>query len=299
TLRGNDFTGPIPFINALAALQVVDLGDNALTGEIPPALDRLRFLEQLLLDGNQLTGAVPPALANVTTLTRLLLHDNFFDALPVLTTLPALNTVNVARNRLTFEDIEPNITLAGGAIAYAPQDTVATSLARTATTVTFSVSVGGANNRYQWFRDGEAVDGATADTLAVDAAMPVAAYHCEITNTVATLLTLVSRPVRSDAVAPGLDEAPEAAPASFALHANYPNPFNPSTQMAFDVAAPSRVRLTVYDLLGRAVATLVDGAMPAGRHQAVFDAAGLPSGLYLYRIEMGDFRAARTMLLVK
>ena len=161
------------------------------------------------------------------------------------------------------------------------------------------MTVGGANNQYQWFREDVAVDGATTDTLAVDAATPVAAYHCEITNTVATALTLISRPLRSDAIPTGLDAEPEAVPISFALYPNYPNPFNRSTGVAFDVAAPARVRLTVYDLLGRSVATLVDGWMPAGRQQIVFDAADLPSGLYVYQIEMGNFRAARMMLLVK
>ena len=78
-------------------------------------------------------------------LQRLGLDSNHFDTLPDLTTLTALDTVSVAHNRLTFEDLEPNVALAGGAIAYAPQDTVATLLARTATTVTFLVVVFGTN----------------------------------------------------------------------------------------------------------------------------------------------------------
>ena len=59
------------------------------------------------------------------------------------------------------------------------------------------------------------------------------------------------------------------------------------------------MRLTVYDVLGREVAVLVDERLPAGRHEAVFEASGLPSGMYLYQLKTGRTVFARTMLLVK
>ena len=88
-------------------------------------------------------------------------------------------------------------------------------------------------------------------------------------------------------------------PGAFALAQNHPNPFNPTTQIAFTLPVSADVTLRVYDVQGRAVATLVDGPLGAGRHAATWDARGLPSGVYLYRIEAGRFSATRRLLLVK
>ena len=83
------------------------------------------------------------------------------------------------------------------------------------------------------------------------------------------------------------------------LTQNTPNPFNPSTTIRFALPSTERVRLTVYDVLGRKVARLVDGVLPAGTHEAVWHAKGVGSGLYVYRIEAGAHRAERMMMLVR
>ncbi len=88
-------------------------------------------------------------------------------------------------------------------------------------------------------------------------------------------------------------------PYGFALEQNFPNPFNPTTQLSFDLEAPMDVRLAVYDMLGREVAVLLDGLQPEGRSTVTFDAQELPSGLYLYRIETPRGSTARMMSLVK
>jgi len=88
-------------------------------------------------------------------------------------------------------------------------------------------------------------------------------------------------------------------PEQFVLEANYPNPFNPQTTIGFAVPQASSVRLVVYDVLGREVARLVEGTLPAGRHEAMFEATQLPSGVYLYRLEAGGFVQTRRMLLLK
>ena len=89
------------------------------------------------------------------------------------------------------------------------------------------------------------------------------------------------------------------APESFELDQNYPNPFNPSTRITYRLERSGRVRLAVYDVQGRHVRTLVDGSRPAGSHAESFDASGLPSGAYVYRIETSDGHRARTMILTK
>ncbi len=93
---------------------------------------------------------------------------------------------------------------------------------------------------------------------------------------------------------------PEERPETSRLHQNYPNPFNPVTTIRFDLAEDSRhIRLTVYDILGRQVAVLVNETLPAGTHTVSFDAAALASGVYLYRLETGKKNLHRTMMLVK
>ncbi len=88
-------------------------------------------------------------------------------------------------------------------------------------------------------------------------------------------------------------------PAHYLLSENYPNPFNPQTTITFGLPAPGPVKLAVFDLLGREVALLVDRALPAGMHTATFEADGLPSGLYLYRLDAASHSMVRTMTLLK
>jgi endo-1,4-beta-xylanase len=90
-----------------------------------------------------------------------------------------------------------------------------------------------------------------------------------------------------------------SAPASFALNQNYPNPFNPSTVISWQLPAASMVRLAVYDMLGREVALLVQERQSPGAHSVTWNASGLASGPYLYRLTAGRFVQSKTMLLVK
>jgi hypothetical protein len=83
------------------------------------------------------------------------------------------------------------------------------------------------------------------------------------------------------------------------LQQNYPNPFNPLTVVSFQLPAVSEVRLAVYDLLGREVATLVNERRAAGSHSVRFDASGLASGAYFYRLTAGNFVQTRKLMLVK
>jgi len=92
---------------------------------------------------------------------------------------------------------------------------------------------------------------------------------------------------------------PELHPSSFSLHPFRPNPFNPSTVARYEIRDASHVVLRVYDTAGRVVAALVDGWREAGSHEVTFDGSGLPSGIYLARLEAGGLTRTQKLILLK
>jgi len=88
-------------------------------------------------------------------------------------------------------------------------------------------------------------------------------------------------------------------PSRYALNQNYPNPFNPVTAITFDLPEYSKVTITVFDLLGKEVARLVDGPMNAGSHSIQFNGANLASGVYFYQIKAQHFTSVKKMILLK
>ena len=98
----------------------------------------------------------------------------------------------------------------------------------------------------------------------------------------------------------GIEDSKEnIIPEQFTLSQNYPNPFNPSTTIRFQVPNSSFVNLKVYDILGNEVATLVNEEKPAGSYVSVFNAAGLSSGIYFYKLTAGSFVETKKMILLK
>ena len=97
----------------------------------------------------------------------------------------------------------------------------------------------------------------------------------------------------------GVNGQPGDFPQVPALFQNYPNPFNPTTVVSYQLPVVSHVRLVVYDLLGREASTLVDERQAPGVYKVSFDASGLASGVYLYRISAGQFVQTRKMIFVK
>ena len=93
-------------------------------------------------------------------------------------------------------------------------------------------------------------------------------------------------------------------PAKFAVHENYPNPFNPTTNISFDLVEHSPTEVTVWNMLGQKVATLYSGELPAGRHTLTFEARSengnmLPSGVYIYKVAAGNKVDTKKMMLLK
>jgi hypothetical protein len=88
-------------------------------------------------------------------------------------------------------------------------------------------------------------------------------------------------------------------PNGYRLFVNYPNPFNPATNIKFSIPEKGFVILAVYDAAGRHVSTLVNSQLSPGTHEARFDAAGLSSGLYFYMITVNNFTDVKKMILIK
>ena len=136
---------------------------------------------------------------------------------------------------------------------------------------------------------------ATANMLAVDSLV--------ITDTLASRLYIFTKYPRITGVVSG----PLAETSGdFRLAQNYPNPFNPSTRIQYSLAKQSRVSLGIYDILGREVAILADGIREMGSHEAEWNAEGVPSGIYLYRLTgtpvddpSAAFTVARRLVLLR
>ena len=91
----------------------------------------------------------------------------------------------------------------------------------------------------------------------------------------------------------------EEIPIEYALQQNFPNPFNPTTTIKYSVPELSKVKLTLFNLLGEEIATLVIEEKVAGYYTVAFNAARLPSGIYFYRLQAGDFIQTKKMILMK
>ena len=96
-----------------------------------------------------------------------------------------------------------------------------------------------------------------------------------------------------------LEENPQNIPAVFKLYENYPNPFNPSTVISYQLPIGGNVTLKIYDILGNEMAKLVDEYKPAGTYEVTWYAENLPSGVYFYRLQAGSFIETKKMLLIK
>lgn len=107
------------------------------------------------------------------------------------------------------------------------------------------------------------------------------------------------RIISFDSTLVSVEEDLLALPSTFKLDQNFPNPFNPTTIIHFDLPVTGFVKGVVYDILGREVVTLLNDEMSAGSHQMGFNAVGLPSGVYIFRLQSGKYSSSIKMILMK
>ncbi|MFH2056445.1 MAG: T9SS type A sorting domain-containing protein [bacterium] len=172
-----------------------------------------------------------------------------------------------------------------------------------ALTLFLSGAAGAQNYQLDWLSinsGGEVAQTSASYGVGLTVAQAVAG-HCESANYQAYLGFW--HPLMASAVAVEQIETP-TLPTQFSLEQNYPNPFNPTTTIEFSIPRGGQVRIEVYNMLGQLVTLLSDGPLPAGLYRVVWDGRDIwgnqvASGVYLYRLQAGDYLATRKMLLLK
>lgn len=102
-----------------------------------------------------------------------------------------------------------------------------------------------------------------------------------------------------DTIDVGINQIGSEIPDKYSIYQNYPNPFNPTTKIKFDIAQKGFTNIKVFDILGREVSVLFSGELAPGKYETSFNATGLNSGVYFYRIQSGNYSEVKRMLLVK
>jgi len=264
-------TGEIPSeIGNLTNLTYLSLGINQLTGEIPSEIGNLTNLTNLSLGVNQLTGEIPSEIGNLTNLTSLDLHNNQLTGSipPEIGNLNNLEILNLKNNELTGT-IPPEIGNLTNLIALALQDNQLSGI----------------------IPDEICNQGANSPNLSNNQLCPPYPSCVFVGDQDTSGCGQVSI----------IDET---LPITYNLYNAYPNPFNPITTLRYDLPEDAVVNITIYDMMGRIVKTLVNSSQTAGYKSVQWNATNgrnepVSAGLYLYTIEAGKFRQTKKMVLLK
>jgi Leucine-rich repeat (LRR) protein len=200
-LSNNDFTGKIPSnLGNLANLQDLNLSDNQLSDSIPSSLGNLLNLKKLYLDRNRLTGKIPNSFQQLSVLTEFNFGSNDIDSLINLSSLPNLTLCDTRDNRLTFDDILPNLGKPYTLI-YAPQDTIFEEKTYNRSlgeplTIDLRIDSTLTSNVYKWFKNGTPMDMVIRSNKLIFNRLSrndVGIYTCEVRDSLAPNLVLYSR----------------------------------------------------------------------------------------------------------
>lgn len=97
----------------------------------------------------------------------------------------------------------------------------------------------------------------------------------------------------------GIKKIESKIPGGFKLYQNYPNPFNPKTNMKFDLLKSGKTKLSIFDITGKEIITLLNSYIPSGKYEATFDASGFSSGIYFYKLETNNYSETKKMTIIK
>lgn len=299
-LSSNSLSGEIPReLGNLLQLQRLHLSDNSLTGELPRELGNLSQLQVLELGRNSLTGEIPSELGNLLELTHLFLDDNVF-------------TGRLPRSLMQLTNLE--FLFFGGQDLCAPGDDAFQMW------LSSIPHVGGPTCAGTHFTDSvtdhsfpraqpiapvvlpEATGGTPPINYMLTPILPTGLAFDEASRTLSGSPTVVTpatpytyRAIDANGSSDSLffsievysptSAERESLPEAFALQGNFPNPFRHTTQLLMDLPWPARVTVEVIDVMGRRVLTTPSVDLTSGWQRSVnLSMAGLPSGLYLYRV---------------
>jgi plastocyanin len=199
----------------------------------------------------------------------------FFIMLPVLNAYSVTWTVDA--NAMTFTPSTVNVTVG---------DTVKWQwISGTHTTTSTSVSAGALT----WSAP---LDIANTSFSYVVTQAGTYNYQCNFHAIFGMLGVIIANPI-------GIKPIGTVVPANYNLSQNFPNPFNPITNIKFDIPKSTIVKLVVYDMTGKQAALLFDGELSAGSYNVDWDASNFPSGVYFYRLSASDFSQAKKLVLAK
>lgn len=261
-LPGNKLSGTIPSaLGQLQGLQDLWLPDNDLSGSIPKELAELSDLKVLLLSKNNLTGPIPPELGQLSRLNALLLDLNKFSG-PIpheLGELQELLGLHVNDNQLTGP-VPPEL----GQLSKLES----LNLSNNALTGSLPRSLLKLENLNSFDFSGQ------------ELCAPQDSEFQEWLKKIAFVLGPTCVTVGTEDTNGG-----EVLPEKFAVHGNYPNPFQKTTHLAFDLPWQAHVRVEVVDVIGRLVLTVPEHRMEAGWEKSIpLNGESLPAGIYLYRL---------------
>ena len=285
-LPANELSGSIPHeLGQLMELETLILSFNLLTGSIPPELGQLSKLIVLSIELNELSGSIPPELGQLSELRFLSLTENqLTGAIPAeLSQLSKLAGLRLTTNQLTGP-IPPEL----GQLS----DLQTLGLNENQLTGTVPPELGQLSNLTELDLSNNALTGTLPRSLMqLDSLQFLAFSGQELCapedNDFQEWLQNVDFVIGPTCIAVAIEETSgrESLPEKFAVHSNYPNPFQETTQLTFDLPWQARVRVEVIDVTGRRVLSVPESDMTAGWSKNIeLDGATLPAGLYLYRV---------------
>ena len=245
------------------------------------------FTNNLVKDGNSLgasdgVGAIvsmlPPSDSGATQ-TAVIKNNNIFWTESLVSSFPDTVLAPVAYDSLVNSYIEANGTVNTNISEYldftdGPDVSTPTMLA--------------------FWAAGDPVDFDMEGSVDFDFTYPTTAvsYTAGTSGQPMGALTWFDMPV-------GVEDEISQLPLSYKLFNNYPNPFNPTTNISFNLPKEENIKLDIYNILGQKIVTLINGKMQAGNHNVNFIADNLPSGLYIYQLQAGNFLESKKMMLLK
>ena len=292
-------TGSIPSeIGNLTNLTQLWLYNNQLTGSIPPEIGNLTNLTDLVLWGNQLTGSIPSEIGNLTNLTSLWSESNQLTGSipPEIGNLTNLTELNLGDNQLTGS-IPPEI----GNLT----NLTYLNLGDNQLTGSIPSEIGNLTNLTELYLYDNQLTGEIPESICnlvenncyidISNNQLCPPYPSCIENYVGYQDTTNCEQVSI------IDET---LPITYNLYNAYPNPFNPITMLRYDLPEDGLVNITIYDMMGRIVSNLVSSQQNAGYKSIQWNATnniGQPvsAGVYLYKIQAGEFRQTKKMILLK